>query len=175
VSATTACFQAVWYEVVEFERKERRNMMSISMWNPSTEMMPLRDAMDRQFEDSFLWPQSWIVPWNSAEMFPLDIYEDGSNLVVKAILPGIKPEDVYIEAGENVLIISGDIKQEKERKKEDYYLHERRYGHIQRSIILPCTVKVDQAEPEFEYGILTLTLPKAETTKRKRILLKPKV
>ncbi len=146
--------------------------MSISRWKPSTEMMASQDTMNPLFEDSFLWPQGWMAPWDGAKIFLLDIYEDGSNLVVKANLPGIKPEDLDIEIREYVLTISGDIKQEKEYKEDDFHLHERPFGHLQRSVTFPYAVKVDQAVAELEDGILTLTLPKIEVTKGRKILLK---
>ena len=140
----------------------------------ANQLVSLRDAVNQLVEDSFLWPQDFHAFLNGTEIIPLDIYEEGNNIVVKAPLPGIKPEDLNIEVHENVLTISGEVKEEKERKEKDYHLRERGYGHFQRSVTLPEEVKVDQAEAEFSEGILTLTLPKTESAKKKKILVKSK-
>ena len=93
-------------------------------------------------------------------------------MLVKASLPGIKPEDLNIEVRDNVLIISGETKLETERKEENYFLNERRYGQFRRSVALPYAVKVEQAEAEIKDGILTLTLPKGEEAKPRHISVK---
>jgi HSP20 family protein len=148
--------------------------MAISRWKPRNEMMSLRDAMNRMFDDSFFWPQDWLAPMEGAQSIPLDIYEEGDNLVVKASLPGMKPEDLSIEVSNNILNITGETKEEQERKEKGYHLKERRYGQVRRSVSLPYDVKVDKANAEFENGILTLTLPKTEVTKAKKIEVKVK-
>jgi HSP20 family protein len=138
-------------------------------------LIPLKETLERLIGDSFILPLALPAFW-AAGTIPLDIYEEGNNLVVKALLPpGIKPEDLDIEVDENVLMISGEIKLEMLRKRENYFLNERRYGQVRRSVTLPYDVKVDQVEARLKVGILTLTLPKAETTKGKKIALKPEV
>jgi len=149
--------------------------MSMTRWKPSNEIVSLRDAMDRMLEESFFWPRGLMSrALGGAEFIPLDIFEKGNNLIVKAPLPGVKPEDLNIEVHEKVLTISGETKQEEERKEKDYHLQEQRYGRFERSVTLPCAVKVDKAEADYDDGVLTLTLPKAEETKGKKIAVKPK-
>ncbi len=86
--------------------------MSIERWKPYNEIMSLRDAMNRMLEESFFLPQGWMARTMGAELIPLDIYEKGDDLIVKAPLPGIKAEDLNIEVRERVLTISGETKQE---------------------------------------------------------------
>jgi len=93
-------------------------------------------------------------------------------VVVKASLPGIKPEEVDITISGDTLTIKGEHKEEQKVKQEDYLRKERYYGAFSRSLILPVQVKSDKAEAVFENGILTLTLPKAEEVKPKQIKVK---
>lgn len=147
--------------------------MTMMRWEPFKELMTLRQAMDRLFEDSFvrasrLWSDSL------GKDVLLDVYQTPNDIVVKASLPGIKPEEVDISIREDVLTIKGEHKEEKEVKEKDYLMKEHRYGSFSRSITIPVSVKSDEAEATFENGILTLTLPKAEEMKPKQIKVKPK-
>jgi HSP20 family protein len=94
--------------------------------------------------------------------------------VVKAALPGLKPEDVSIDITSETLTIRGENKAEQEIKKEDYLYQERRYGAFSRSLVLPSGLKPDKAEATMEDGVLTLTIPKAEGVKPKAIKVKAK-
>jgi len=149
--------------------------MSVIREKQNNEIISLRDAMDRMLAESFILPRTWMAHSLGAEFIPLDIYEEANHLVVKALIPGVKPEDLNIEVREEVLIISGETKQEKARKEENYHLHEQRYGRFERSVALPCAVNVDKAKAEFEDGVLTLTLPKVAAAKGKKIAVKPTV
>lgn len=153
---------------------ERRMTMSLSRQKQSDDVLSLRDAMNRLFDASFFWPASVAASRARAETIPLDVYEENDNLVVKAAMPEMKPEDVNIEVRDNVLTVSGETKEEQERKDKDYLLRERSYGHVERSVALPYDVQVDKANAEFENGMLTITLPKAEPAKTNKISLKPK-
>ena len=66
------------------------------------------------------------------------------------------------------------MKQEKERKEENYHLHEHRYGRYERAVTLPCAVRADKVEAVFENGVLTLTMPMAEETRSKKVQIKVK-
>jgi HSP20 family protein len=71
-----------------------------------------------------------------------------------------------------VLTIKGEMKEDKEIKEETYHLRERRFGQFTRSVTLPMPVNADKIEAVNENGVLTLTLPKAESTKPKKIEVK---
>ncbi|MGQ9515792.1 MAG: Hsp20/alpha crystallin family protein [Anaerolineae bacterium] len=146
--------------------------MSLMRWQPFEELMSLRDAMDRLFEESIVWPRSWLAP--AAQNFAVDIYETKDDVVVKASLPGAKPEDVEVSVVGDTLTIKGEVKEEKDIKEENYIRKERRYGSFCRSFTLPVSVNPDKATAEFENGVLTLTLPKAEEVKPKTIAIKAK-
>jgi len=148
--------------------------MAIEKWQPFSELMSLRQAMDRLFEDSFVRPSRGVAALGEVAAPALDIYQTPTEIVVKAALPGLKPEDVSIDiTGEN-LTIKGESKAEQEIKKEDYLYQERRYGAYSRSVVLPSGLKTDKAEATMEDGILTLTIPKVEEVKPKKISVKAK-
>jgi HSP20 family protein len=147
--------------------------MDLVRWDPFREMTSLRDAMDRLVEDSFVRPSRFWVDGGRGDL-PIDMYQTANDVVVKASLPGFKPEEVDISVAGDTLIIKGEHKEEKETKEEDYFYKERRYGSFSRSLPIPVQVKSDKAEAVFENGVLTLTLPKAEEIKPKQIKIKAK-
>ncbi len=143
--------------------------MSIMRWEPFSELMSLRDAMDRLFEDSFVRPRAgWLAPTLEGDL-ALDMYETDNDLVITAALPGAAPEDVDITITGDTLAIKAEIKEEEDVKRDCYYCQERRFGRFSRSVSLPIPVQANEAEARFKDGVLTLTLPKAEEIKPKTI------
>ncbi|MBN2186157.1 MAG: Hsp20/alpha crystallin family protein [Dehalococcoidia bacterium] len=148
--------------------------MAIQRWEPFSELMSLRQAMDRLFEDSFVRPSRTLATIGEAATPALDIYQTPNEVVVKAVLPGIKPEDVNIDITGDTLTIKGETKAKQEIKRDDYLYQERRYGTFSRSVVLPGGLKPDRAEATMEDGVLALTIPKAEELKPKSIKVKAK-
>lgn len=149
-------------------------MSSLIRWQPFDELVSFRDAMDRVFEDSFIRPRwGWIAPMSAANL-AIDMYETKDEVVVKAALPGIKPEEVQVSITGNTLTIKGESKEENEVKEKDYIRKERRYGSFTRSVTLPSGLKADKAEATFEDGVLTLKVPRSEEVKSKTIKIKAK-
>ena len=148
-------------------------MSNLTRWEPVREMMTLREAMDRLFDDAFTHPVGWAG--NGGSSVPaIDLYQNDNEVIVKAALPGIKADDVQISVHGDVLTLRGELKQETEQKETTYYIHEQRFGSFERSVSLPTDVQTDKARADFENGILTVTLPKAETVKPKTISIKAK-
>jgi len=149
-------------------------MSSLIRWQPFDEIVSLRDAMDRVFEDSFIRPRwGWITPTSAASL-AIDMYETRDEVVVKAALPGIKPEEVEVSITGNTLTIKGESSQENETKEKDHIRKARRFGSFTRSVTLPSGLKPDKAEATFEDGVLTLKVPKSEEVKPKTIKVKAK-
>ncbi len=112
-------------------------------------------------------------PIGTAVFFPaLEISEDEKNFIVSVELPGVKEDDIDVRIKDNMLIISGEKKQEEAKEGQTFYLVERRYGKFERVINLPTNVDVDNVEAKFENGILTLTLPKKPKDEGKKIQIK---
>jgi len=147
--------------------------MSLIRWDPFRNVSPLREAMNRLFEESFVpSPRAWR--WSTESGLPVlaDMVESDENIVISADLPGLKPEDVDISITDSTLTIKGEYKTEEEGERGDVHFKERRYGAFRRSFTLPTTVDTDATEAEFEDGVLTVTLPKTEETKPKQIEVK---
>ncbi len=141
--------------------------MAIERWQPFSELMSLRQAMDKLFEDSFIRPSRGLAALGEVPVPTLDVYQTPSDVVVKATLPGLKPEDVTIDITGEMLTIKGETNAEQEIKKEDYLYQERRYGAFSRSVILPTGLKTEKCEATMEDGVLTLSIPKTEQVKPK--------
>jgi HSP20 family protein len=141
--------------------------------DPFSDMMSLRDAMDRLFEESFVRRfDGGRLLGIEGQPLALDVYETDENLVVEASLPGISPDAVDISVEGNRLTIKGETKREEEKEEEGkYHFRERRYGAFQRTLSLPVEVNADKAEAVFENGVLKLTLPKVEQARPKHIKL----
>ena len=148
-------------------------MATLTRWDPFREMMTLRDAMDSLFENAMVGTVGGSQGQQGAGWaMPLDITENEDAFVVKASLPGMNPDDLEVMVNGDVLTIRGELKQEQETKEQRYHLRERRFGAFGRSVALPAPVQSDQVEADYHNGVLTLTLPKREEVKPKRIQIK---
>jgi len=146
-------------------------MSNLIRFEPMREMITLREAMDRLFNDAFTPSLGNAGGWQAPAV---DLYQTDDEVVVKASLPGMKSDDVQISITGDMLTLKGEFKQEDEKKEKAYHLREQRYGAFERTFALPTEVTADKARAEFENGILTITLPKAEEVKPKMITVKAK-
>ena len=146
-------------------------MADMVRWDPARDMVSLREAMDRLFEESFLRPGLLGSNDSASALMPLDVYETEDVVVVKAAIPGVKPEDIEVTVTGDLLTIKGEFKSETEKKdeKRSYHRQERRYGSFSRQVTLPSGVNADACQANFENGVLTLELPKVEEAKVKKV------
>jgi len=144
--------------------------MAIDRWEPYRDMISLRDAVNTLFQDSVVRP-STLLATNGGQMLtvPLDVRETPEAFIVEASVPGIKPEDVQITIHGDTLTIQGEVQGEQERQGETWHVRERRRGAFRRTISLNVPVDADKAAANHENGVLTLTLPKAESARPKQI------
>ena len=145
-------------------------MSDLVQYRPRHEMMTLRDAMDQLFDEAFTSPFGMM----ELSMPAIDLYQTNDEVVVKATLPGMAPEDVEISVTGETLTLKGETKQMEEKDDAAYLIREQRYGRFERSLVLPTEVQSDKAKAEFESGILTISLPKAEQVRPKTIAVKVK-
>lgn len=149
-------------------------MANLVRWEPFRDLISLRQAMDRLFEESFIRPRvGWLAPLGAGAL-AVDMYETDQDVVIKSSVPGVKAEDLDITITGDRLTIKGETKTEEKVEKANYIRQERRYGAFCRSLTLPTTIVAENAKAEFENGVLTLTLPKAEEVKPKTIKVKAK-
>jgi HSP20 family protein len=146
-------------------------MANLVRFEPVRDMVHMSDAMDRLFEN--LYGRGW----RDIDLFDapsVDMYQTENEIVVKASLPGMKADDIQISVVGDVLTLRGEVKADQEIKEASYHIRERRSGSFARSMPLPSAVQADKAKAEFENGVLTLTLPKAEEMRPKTITVKAK-
>ena len=141
-------------------------MSTLSRWEPLREHVALESQFNRMFNELFSRSQeSNLSAWAPA----VDILENEHELVVKADLPDVKPEELDIRVENNILTIRGERKFEKKVDEKNYLRVERSYGSFSRSFSLANTVNSEAIKADYKDGVLTLTIPKREEAKPKQI------
>ena len=151
-------------------------MSSLIRFDPEREFLSLRDAMNRLMEESFVLPSMIGEVRGSGRSWGLavDMYETNDNLVVKASVPGIKPEQLDVTVQGETLTIKGETQEEQQREQGRYHVRERRQGAFSRTLTLPFPIQSDNVQATFDNGVLTLTLPKAEEIRPRNIKVQVK-
>jgi HSP20 family protein len=151
-------------------------MPALVRWEPFREMRRMHDMLDRAFDEG-LFNNSGEGLTLYEGLAPVDVYQTDDSIVVKASLPGVKPDDIDISVTGDTLTIRGEVHEETSNGNGDgrqYHVRERRWNRYARSITLPSMVDSSKAEAEIEDGIVTLTIPKAEEAKPRQINVKAK-
>jgi HSP20 family protein len=104
----------------------------------------------------------------------VDMYQTDDDVIIKVAVPGVNPDDVQISVTGDMLQIKGETREDSDKREKAYHIREQRWGSFERTITLPIAVKSEKAQAEFENGVLTVTLPKAEDVKPKMITVKAK-
>jgi HSP20 family protein len=140
--------------------------------SPFGELVTLRQAMDRLFDDTMYRPFTGFAATEYARL-PLDVRTTADALLVEASLPGVKPEDVEITVENGTLTIKAEDAGEREGENAGYLVREISRGSVMRSVSLPTGLEADKAEATFEHGVLKLRIPKAEQVKPRQIRISP--
>ena len=148
--------------------------MVLTRWDPLYEIRRAHRLAGGRWAGS---PRAFTGYFDSAERkdwtIPLDIVRDGDQITVQASLPGVQPDDIDVTIEGGVLTIKADSKPEtkinEERKDGGYVVRERRAGSFHRSLRLPENVDADKVEPRYENGVLTITLPVAESKRARHL------
>ena len=138
-----------------------------NVWGPMTNLITMQQAMDRLFEDAYGRRGYDWREGDRADVLPIDAYVTSNELVIRASVPGARPEDVEITIEGETLTIRGTTPGPLENV--EYVIQERRSGAFSRALTLNVPVKAEDAEAVFENGVLTLTIPKAEEVRPKVI------
>jgi HSP20 family protein len=141
--------------------------VAMERWDPFRDMRSMREAMDRLFRDSWGRPLDSRLPdWGD---IPADVAEKDIAFVVRATIPGVRPEDIQVNVQGDRLTLRAESQNEQERKDERYVVRERYATSFYRALTLPSPVNTDQADASYDQGVLTLTLPKAQVEKSSQI------
>jgi HSP20 family protein len=141
--------------------------MAIIRWDPFRDMTQVQNQFNRLVDQ--VWggrQESWLPA--------VDVFDTKEAVVLKAELAGMDPDDIQIEVEDNVLTIKGERKFEEKVDEERFYRVERRFGSFQRDLALPQGVRPEDIAAAYEDGVLTVTVPKVEEEKPKRIEVKAK-
>jgi HSP20 family protein len=143
--------------------------------SPFGELLSLRQAMDRLFEDAFVRPGNRPSGDHETFSLPLDVATSKDEVVIESALPGIEPDDVAITVENGTLTIQGQTKSERTSGDGDYVVQEIRRGTFSRSVALPTGLEPEKAVATFENGLLTLRIPRSERVKARQIRISPTV
>jgi HSP20 family protein len=139
---------------------------ALTRWEPFTELGELRSRFDRMFED--------LVDSRQREWMPaIDVVRDNGNLVVRADVPGIKPEEVKIEVEDDILTVSGTHEERSEEKDKHFLRRERRYGSFCRSMALPPGVEAKKIKAKTHDGIVEVTIPLPKEAGKEAVTITP--
>ncbi|MGZ8437525.1 MAG: Hsp20/alpha crystallin family protein [Candidatus Limnocylindrales bacterium] len=141
--------------------------------SPLGELVSLRQAMDRLFEDSFVRPRGWVTSAFEGYGLPLDVTSGTDAINVEASLPGFKPEDVQITIENGTLNIQARTESETKEGEGEALVTEIRRGSVSRTITLPAGLEPDKATATYEHGMLKLRIPKADAVKPRQVRITP--
>lgn len=147
-----------------------RRSSALQPWLSGDPLLAIRQELDDVFGRLFPAGNGGMVIGGFSPA--LDLSETGDALYVCLDLPGITVGDVDIEVQDDQLVIRGERKEPEAGKDRSYHVAERGAGKFSRSLALPCSVKADKVEAAFHDGVLTITLPKAEAAKTRKIAIK---
>ena len=137
------------------------------------DFVTLRDAMDKLFEQSFVDSSRVGGFGGGPATMPLEVYQTPEAVVVRALAPGIAPDNLEVTFERGVLTLHGSMPAPEVEQNWRWYLREIGYGEFTRAITLPIEVDAERAQATFEHGVLTLTLPKAQAARPRQIRIAP--
>ena len=138
----------------------------LTRWEPFAELGELRTRLDQMFGEL---ADARERIWTPA----IDVVRDNGNLVIRADVPGIKPQEVKVAVEDDILTVSGEHEERKEEKDKDYLRRERRYGSFSRSMALPAGVDPKRIKATTHDGVVEVTIPLPKEAKKETVAIKP--
>jgi HSP20 family protein len=135
---------------------------TLTRWEPFAELGELRSRFDRMFDDLTDGRERAWAP-------AVDVERDNGNIVVRADVPGIKPEEVKIEVEDDILTVSGEHEERREEKDKHFLRRERRYGSFSRSMALPPGVEAKKIKANTHNGVVEVTIPLPKEAKKEKV------
>lgn len=141
--------------------------ITLTRRRPFADFSDLHTRLDRLFEDVVAGGEK--REWTAA----VDVIKKNGNLVVRAEMPGLDPDDIEIQVEDDILTVSGEHEESKEDKDENFIRRERRYGSFTRSIALPAGVDPNAIEATSKDGVVEVSVPLPEQAGKKTVEIKP--
>lgn len=142
-------------------------MANLVRWSPLSDLMSLHSAMDRLFGDSFGVGRT--VAAIGEGYLPLHVYQTDKEWIIRAAVPGVDPNAVEVTFDGGTITIKGEIKAPENSHPENYWLRENFYGKFSRQVTLPEDAMGEQSRAQFQNGVLTISVPKAEPARAKSV------
>jgi HSP20 family protein len=142
--------------------------MSIDRWDPFRDMMTIREAMDRWFQQS-ISGTGQLLSNLRPDSIPIDLVERDDSFEIRAAVPGVRPEDVEVTVQGERVSLRAETREEESQRGDNWLMREHRFGTMHRSITLPSPVSSENAEARIENGVLSLRLPKVRGGEAHRI------
>jgi len=139
---------------------------TLTRWEPFAELGELRSQLDRAFGGFLDGRERRWMP-------AIDVVRDNGNLVIRADVPGIKPEEVKIEIEDDILTVSGEHEERTEDKDKDFLHRERRYGSFSRSMALPPGVEAKKIKAKTRDGVVEVTVPLPKEAAKQKVEITP--
>lgn len=145
--------------------------MALVKWDPFREMAGLQHSINKLFDENFRLWRSPEGPLMQGGTFPVDIKETPEAVLIKAELPGMNKEDIKISFTDNLLTILGERKKEEKEEGVNFLRVERSYGSFSRSFSVDVPVKQGEIKARYQDGVLEITLPKEEDSRKKEVAI----
>lgn len=142
-------------------------MAEMTVWRPFADFGELRHRADQLFREMGLGGEGSWAP-------SVDVIHKDGTVVLRADLPGIKPDEVKVTVEDDVLTVSGEHTEESEEEKDNYMRRERRYGSFSRSMSLPAGVEAGDIESTVEDGVLEVTIPLPQAEQKSAVEIETK-
>jgi HSP20 family protein len=138
---------------------------ALTYWEPFAELADIRSRFDRMLGELGGQQRDWTPA--------IDVTRDNGDLVVKADVPGIKPEEITIEVAGDTLTLSGRHEESKQEKEQGFVRRERRYGAFSRSMTLPAGIDPKKIKAHTKDGVLEVTIPLPREAAKEPVTITP--
>ncbi len=139
--------------------------MTLVRWDPFREIAKIHDRLSRVLADTRFTGEEGYGAW----VPPVDIFERGDDLVIRAELPGLRREDIEVRVENGSLVLRGERRRDEDIDEANAYRLERIYGTFTRSFALPRTVDTAKIQATYRDGVLEVVIPKSEEAKPKKV------
>lgn len=141
--------------------------MAMVRWDPFSEMMTVQRDMNRLFQSLGMPLYASKGDGERVQWMPtVDVMKKGDDLLIRAEVPGVKPEDVDVTVSDDVLTIRGQRTEEEEHKEGEYIRKESTFGVFERQVMLPQGTSTSNIRAEYHDGVLEITVPQAAKTEK---------
>ena len=153
-----------------------------SFFEKITGGMNVNEDEDENFEDEYEKPSHHprakskeIEPVEEEEEdgeLTVDVYETPSEIIIKTMVAGVKPDDISVNISRDMVTIKGKREESKTVSEDNYYVQELYWGSFSRTIVLPHEVEPEEAEATEKHGLLTIKLTKIDKQKKSSLKIK---